>query len=90
MKSWMWIGCYLVIINVITFMAYAMDKRKARKRKWRIPEKTLLILAAVGGSIGAFLGMHILHHKTKHLKFTVGVPLLLAIQIGVMMYLCFL
>lgn len=89
MKIWMWIGCYLVIINVVTFMAYAMDKRKARKRKWRIPEKTLLFLAVIGGSVGALLGIHILHHKTKHLKFTVGVPVVLMIQIGAILYLYF-
>lgn len=89
MKIWMWIGCYLVIINVVTFMAYAMDKRKARKRKWRIPEKTLLFFAVIGGSVGALLGIHILHHKTKHLKFTVGVPVVLMIQIGAILYLYF-
>lgn len=87
MEKWIFVAVYLVIINLMTFIAYGMDKRKAKKGKWRIPEKTLLLFAAIGGSVGALLGMHLFHHKTKHAKFTVGVPVILALQIGAVIYL---
>lgn len=77
---------YLIIINLVTFVVYGMDKRKAIKNKWRIPEKTLLGLAAVGGSVGALAGMYGFRHKTKHMKFVIGVPVILAIQIGIGYY----
>ena len=77
---------YLVLINVITFIAYGIDKLKAKKGKWRIPEATLLLLAIVGGSIGAWCGMKVWHHKTMHKKFKYGVPLILMIQIGLYLY----
>jgi len=72
---------YLVAINVVTFVVYGIDKWKAIHDRWRIPEATLLILATVGGSIGALLGMYVWHHKTKHKKFRYGVPLILVAQI---------
>ena len=75
---------YLVLINVITFIAYGIDKLKAKKGKWRIPEATLLLLAIVGGSIGAWCGMKVWHHKTMHKKFKYGIPLVMAIQIGLL------
>lgn len=78
---------YLIIINLVTFVVYGMDKRKAIKNKWRIPEKTLLGLAAAGGSVGALAGMYGFRHKTKHMKFVIGVPVILAIQIGIA-YFC--
>ena len=77
---------YLVLINVITFIAYGIDKLKAKKGKWRTPESTLLLLAIVGGSIGAWCGMKVWHHKTMHKKFKYGTPLILAIQIGLSIY----
>lgn len=73
---------YLVAINVITFFVYGIDKWKARRSKWRIPESTLLGLAIVGGSIGAWLGMKTWHHKTLHKKFKYGIPLILIVQIA--------
>jgi len=76
------IAIYLAAINLITLMAYGWDKHKARTGKWRTPESTLLLLAAVGGSIGALLGMRMFRHKTQHLKFTLGVPAILIIQIA--------
>ena len=72
---------YLIGINVLTFLFYGIDKWKARKKKWRIPENTLILLAAVGGSIGALLGMYVFRHKTKHRKFTLGIPAILIVQV---------
>ena len=72
---------YLLIINVVTFFAYGSDKYKARHDKWRIPEATLLLLAAIGGSIGAWCGMKVWHHKTMHKKFKYGVPAIFILQV---------
>ncbi len=72
---------YLIAINLITFTVYGVDKWRAREGRWRIQESTLLLLAAVGGTPGAFLGMLCFHHKTKHLKFMAGVPLIFVLQI---------
>lgn len=71
---------YLIIINVIAFIAMGVDKRKAIKHKWRIPEKTLMLLSVFGGSIGMFIGMHVFRHKTKHTLFVVGVPVIFIIE----------
>ena len=67
---------YIIAINVITFIVYGIDKLKAKKGWWRIPEATLLLLAAIGGSIGAWCGMMLFRHKTKHWKFKLGVPMI--------------
>ena len=72
---------YLIIINVIGFAIMFIDKQKAKKGKWRIPEQTLLILAIIGGSIGAIAGMYTFRHKTKKLRFSVGFPVILVLQI---------
>lgn len=72
---------YLVVINIIAFFTMYIDKRKARYGKWRIPEQTLLILAIIGGSIGAIVGMYTFRHKTKKLRFSIGFPLILILQI---------
>ena len=71
---------YLAIINAISFILMLADKYKAKKNLWRIPEATLMGFAAAGGSIGALAGMYLVRHKTKHLKFTIGVPILLFIH----------
>ena len=73
---------YLIAINVVTFLVYGLDKWKAMRDAWRISETTLLLLAAAGGSVGALLGMQIFRHKTKHVKFTVGVPAILLVQVA--------
>ena len=72
---------YLVIMNAIGFLIMLADKKKAQRGRWRIPERTLMAVAILGGSIGCLLGMNLFRHKTKHLKFTIGVPLILAMQI---------
>lgn len=71
---------YLAVINLIAFLAMGTDKFKARNAMWRIPEKTLFLLALAGGSAGAILGMFAFRHKTKHLSFRIGLPLILAAQ----------
>ena len=72
---------YLLVVNLITFFLYGIDKRRAVRKAWRIPESVLIGFAAIGGSVGAFLAMLVFRHKTKHAKFTVGVPLILVAQI---------
>lgn len=71
----------LLLINLITFAVYGYDKSCARRGAWRVPEMRLLLLAAVGGSVGALLAMFLFRHKTKHLKFTIGVPVILGLQV---------
>ena len=78
---------YLIAINVVTFLVYGIDKWKAKQGSWRISEATLLILAVIGGSIGALLGMKVWRHKTQHKKFKYGLPLILIIQIILIGYL---
>lgn len=78
---------YLLIINLIGFFAMLLDKQKAKKNKWRVPEKTLFLLALLGGSLGTTLGMNVFRHKTKHWYFVVGMPLILVLQIGVYIFL---
>ena len=75
------LGGYLVIVNIIAFGMYGVDKQKAIKKQWRIPEAQLLAVAAIGGSAGALLGMQFFHHKTRKWKFRLGVPLILAVQL---------
>ena len=72
---------YLLIINAAGFILMLVDKFKAKKNLWRIPEKTLFLVAALGGSIGSLLGMYTFRHKTQHLRFTLGMPLILAVQV---------
>ena len=78
---------YLLAINAVAFIMYGIDKYKAKKAKWRIPEATLLLLDVLGGSIGAWMGMKVWHHKTMHKKFKYAIPAILLIQIALMAYL---
>ena len=78
---------YLLAINVLVFFLYGIDKWKAKRSKWRIPEITLLSIAVIGGSIGAWLGMKVWRHKTMHKKFKYGIPLILMIQISLVLLL---
>ena len=72
---------YLVLVNAAAFILMLLDKQKSRRSAWRISEATLLGVAVIGGSIGAILGMYLFRHKTRHLKFTLGLPLILAVQV---------
>lgn len=74
---------YLLASNLLTFVIYGIDKHKARHNRWRIPEATLLLLAALGGSIGALLAMRVFRHKTQHKKFRYGVPAILLVQLAI-------
>ncbi len=71
---------YLLIINAAGFLLMLVDKWKAKKNRWRVRESTLLLVAALGGSVGSLAGMYLFRHKTQHLKFTLGIPLILAAQ----------
>ena len=71
---------YLLIINALGFLLMLVDKWKAKKNRWRVRESTLLLIAALGGSVGSLLGMYLFRHKTLHLKFTLGILLILAAQ----------
>ena len=74
---------YLVLVNVTAFAVYGADKRRAKKDRWRVPERTLFLVALIGGSLGALLGMHVFHHKTKHWYFRVFIPLILLLQAAI-------
>lgn len=81
---------YLLVINLISFITMGVDKRKARKRAWRIPEATLFVLAIIGGSIGSIIGMHLFRHKTRHWYFLYGMPVILLMQVVLVLVLLFL
>ncbi|NCB73338.1 MAG: DUF1294 domain-containing protein [Clostridia bacterium] len=81
---WLW----LAVINLAAFLAMGIDKFKASRQKWRIPERTLFLLAAIGGSIGGICGIYVFRHKTLHKKFTLGFPAILILQtaLGILIY----
>ena len=78
---------YLLAVNALTFIVYGIDKYKAKHDNWRISEATLLLLAVIGGSIGAWCGMKIWHHKTMHKKFKYGVPVILLLQVALAVWI---
>ena len=78
---------YLLAVNLATFFLYGIDKYKARKGRWRISEATLLMMAVIGGSIGAWSGMRLWHHKTMHKKFKYGIPIIIILQVTIAVYL---
>lgn len=77
---------YLLIINAAAFILMLADKIKAKKNKWRIRESTLILSAVLGGSPGALAGMYLFRHKTRHLKFTIGIPVILGLQIAAVLF----
>ena len=78
---------YLILINITGFAVMGVDKWKARKQAWRIPEKTLFLISILGGSIGSIAGMYTFHHKTKHWYFVIGMPLILIVQVAASCYI---
>ena len=78
---------YLLAINFVSFFLYGIDKYKAKKGRWRISEATLLMMAVIGGSIGAWAGMRLWHNKTMHKKFKYGIPIIIILQISLVVYL---
>lgn len=78
---------YLLIINAVGWLIMLIDKQKAKRKAWRIPEATLMGVAAIGGSLGSLIGMYQFRHKTKHRKFTIGIPLFLIVHIVLLILL---
>ena len=85
-----YIAIYLLVINLAGFVSMGLDKSKARRNKWRIPEATLFLFAVFGGSIGCLIGMRTFHHKTQKPKFYIGIPVILAVQAVILLYFVFL
>ncbi|MBR5509893.1 MAG: DUF1294 domain-containing protein [Lachnospiraceae bacterium] len=81
---------YLLIINLSGFALMGIDKRKAIKNQWRIPEKRLFLISLLGGSIGTWSGMYVFHHKTRHWYFVIGMPAILFLQVGLCLYFAFI
>lgn len=83
MKDWIGIAAavWLAVVNIAAFAAFGVDKSRARRDKWRVRERTLFVLAILGGSLGAILGMRLFHHKTRHWYFRFGLPAILALQL---------
>lgn len=79
--------CYILLINIIGFASMGIDKKRAIKKMWRIPEINLFLYAIIGGSIGSILGMKVFHHKTRHWYFVYGMPLILILQIAALVWL---
>ena len=73
---------YVIIMNIIGVMMMGIDKSRAKRHAWRIPERTLFLISLLGGSVGSLAGMYLFRHKTKHMKFVIGMPLILLIQIA--------
>lgn len=80
---------YLIFINTVSFFVMGIDKHKARKHAFRIPESSLFFLAVIGGSAGSIAGMYLFRHKTRHLQFVIGMPVILALQILLCLWYCF-
>ncbi len=80
---------YLAIVNLAGLIVMGIDKLRARKRAWRIPESTLFVIALIGGSLGTTIGMHLFHHKTRHWYFLFGMPAILVIQIAAVLILMY-
>lgn len=82
-------ACYLIIINIVAVIVTVIDKKKAKAHNWRISETTLLTISAIGGAIGMYITMHIIHHKTRKTKFMVGIPAIFIIELLLLVILYF-
>ena len=89
MELWQILLIYSLIINVIGFFLMGIDKLRAKKQVWRVPEKTLFLIAVLGGSVGTNVGMYVFRHKTKHWYFVIGMPLILIAQVALGFWLKF-
>ena len=89
MEWWQILLVYLLVINVVGFLLMGIDKLRAKNQVWRVPEKTLFLMALIGGSIGTNVGMYVFRHKTKHWYFVIGMPLILIVQIALVVWLAF-
>jgi len=87
---WLMLGAYLLIVNLAAFLLMGVDKARAKKDRWRVPEKTLFLPVVLGGSIGGILGMRVFRHKTQHWYFRIGFPLILVLQIALVFGLIWL
>lgn len=89
MKLWQILLIYFLIINAVGLFMMGIDKLRAKKQLWRVPEKTLFLVALLGGSIGTNVGMYVFRHKTKHWYFVIGMPLILIVQVVLGLWLKF-
>ena len=89
MDTLLWIGSFVVIVNLLGFIIMGIDKARAKKHSWRISEFTLFFIALIGGSLGSIIGMYTFRHKTKHKYFTLGMPAILIIQIALILFLVY-
>ena len=87
-ELWQMLGLYLLAVNLTAFLVMGVDKRRAKKGKWRISEKTLFLPAVLGGALGGILGMRVFHHKTKHWYFRFGFPAILILELAGVAFLC--
>jgi len=86
-ELWQLLGLYLLAVNLAAFLLMGLDKGRAKKERWRIPEKTLFLPVVLGGGIGGILGMRVFRHKTKHWYFRFGFPLILILQVALAIWL---
>jgi len=89
-ELWQLLGLYILTVNLAGFLLMGVDKRRARRERWRIPEKTLFLPAALGGAVGCMLGMRVFHHKTRHWYFKLGMPTILVVQLVLIGWLVWL
>jgi len=89
-ELWLMLGAYLLIVNLAAFLLMGVDKARAKKDRWRVPEKTLFLPVVLGGIIGGILGMRVFRHKTQHWYFRIGFPLILVLQIALVFGLIWL
>lgn len=86
---WKIFAIFILFMTVVTFIVFGIDKWKAAHERWRVPESTLFLLAAFGGSLGALLGMQVWRHKTQHWTFRLGIPLIFVLQVGLLLWLVY-
>ena len=86
---WFYIPIYLIVINLIAYLMFWADKKFAQKGMWRISEHSLIVVSLLGGSIGSLIAMYTVRHKTKKLRFSVGIPIILICEIAIFVYLCY-